>query len=247
MDNLHKPPEFNKNEQWYDCETHSPVNLKDPHKTPPRRNQMFLQKCPPAPCRQVFMSDSSSDEETTSLDDGFGDDIRPLDGSFKSEQITESPESKRQRIDETKTAKKRSQKTISIDESRFTELKYLEASGTVTVHRQASTSSSGEEGDRRECKLQISYRINKDNPNDIQIALIVYKCNSSNLRSRRNLMLEFKDDVETSMNGPIEIMTPPIQRQSVIEEKVIQTAPPDVNQRSKAMKRSISSRNCLRF
>lgn len=244
LDNLQKPPELSGDEQWYDCETHSPVNLKDSHKTPPVRSN-HLQKCPPAPCRRSLLNNSSSDEEKpASPDDSFEDEFKPLDGSIqytKTEKIVRSPESKRPRLGDLEGEKKSD--TISLEQSRYSDLHYCEVSGAVTIRRQASSSSSRDESDRRECKMQISYRVNKDSANDIQIALIVYK-NNSQVRSRRNLMQQFKGDEETSI-VQTELSTPSIRCQST--DKIIYTAPAGTQNVSKTMKRSSSSRNCLRF
>lgn len=240
---MQKPPELSGDEQWYDCETHSPVNLKDTQRTPPRRSSQLL-KCPPAPYRRSFLN-TSSDEEKTNSDDSFEDGIRPLDGSLHSAktEIVRSPDSKRQRRNPEESGKK--SKTITLEQSRYSDLRYFETSGSVTIRRQASTSSSRDECDRRECKMQISYRVSKDSPNDIQIALIVYKNNSSNLKSRRNLTLEFKDDVEASATEQI---TTPSTHATINREKIIYTAPAGGQQKApKPMKRSSSSRNCLRF
>jgi hypothetical protein len=237
---LQKPPELNGDEQWYDCETHTPVDLKDAQKTPPYQSSQLL-KCPPAPCRRSLLNNSSSDDdEKTGLNESLEEGIQPLDESqhFVKTKEIRSPDSKRQKMND-KSEKKKSE-TISLEQSRYSDLLYFETSGVVTIRRQASTSSSRDESDRRECKMQISYRVSKDSPTDIQIALIVYKNYSSNLKSRRNLMLEFKDDETTEISTP---------SQPIVREKLIYTAPAGDHQKpsTKPMKRSNSSRNCLRF
>lgn len=244
---MQKPPELNVDEQWYDCETHSPVNLKDTQKTPPHQSTQLIM-CPPAPYRRSLLKTSSSDDEKVTSSDEFEEGIQPLDGSTlrtAKTDIIRSPDLKRQRRNPEEREKKKKFESISLEQSQYSDLRYFQVTGVVTVRRQASTSSSRDDIDRRECKMQISYRVNKDLPNDIQIALIVYKNNSNNLKSRRNLMLSFKDDVETSETATVQ--TP--SNQTVNKEKLINTAPVGDHrvEAQKPMKRSISSRNCLRF
>ena len=226
-------------EEWYDCESQSPVNLKDSHKTPPHRSSQSFQ-CPPAPCRRSFLNDSSGDE--CKSDESFEEGILPLDGSslraLKTEKTVRSPNSKRARKEE--DGKK--SKIISLEESRYSELQYFEVTGVVSIRHHTSTSSR-DECDRRECKMQISYRVHKDKANDVQIALIVYKNNSNNFKSRRNLMSEFKDEAETS-SVQIESLS---TRELSVKEKSISSTPQSKTEKTKPMKRSSSSRNCLRF
>lgn len=202
--------------------------------------------------------DSDSDDDVVMISG-----IRPLDSPFG--------------ITSTKSEQKRDSKRLKIDkhekeifdeglvsESKYSDLYYLESSGVVHIARQASTStpSTAEESDRREIKLLISYRVNKENSNDIQIALIVYKSNNSNVKSRRNLMLEFgdmKDSDSSSIQAtPPSITTSTISRCSTVGAKEpetssnlpheITTAPqPAGHKVTKGTKRPMMSRHCLRF
>ena len=103
----------------------------------------------------------------------------------------------------------------------FSELKYIEAIGTVRMirkkkHRGISSPNSSQiafdlDADAicnedmnlsssywdRNVRLQISYRINLSN-NDVQFALIIYEHVTKNPRTRRNLMSEFSEVVDTN-------------------------------------------------
>lgn len=137
----------------------------------------------------------------------------------------------------------------------------MEASGTVNIRRE-TTSSSRDECDRRECKMLISYRINKEATNDVQIALIVYKNLSNNVRSRRNLLVEFADESDETQELPSTpivstFTSPPLSSRcrTVIKDikhknnndSLISTAPCAGEKGIKTTKRPIVSRNCLRF
>lgn len=269
---MKSPDLFADNVQWYDCETHTPVDLKETLKTPPRTSITPTQiKCPPAPSRRSHLNHSDDeivkhDSDSSDIEDG----IQPLDKTFelKEPKETEEPTNiKRQRRDNYDDIAKKTKLVESIveEESRYSGLHYIEVAGMVTIRRQA-TSSSRDECDRRECKMQISYRINKESTNDVQIALIVYKNLSSIVRSRRNLMMEFADEsVETQElpSTPIasSFLTPPppptsSRCRTVIKDRkqhnnnndsLISTAPCAGEKVTKATKRPIASRNRLRF
>lgn len=218
-------------------------------------------KCPPAPCRRSLLDDNDTKHKSDDFDDDsdIEDGIRPLDGTFEletSKKTEHSSKCKRQRLDNDDHEKKKELQSISDEESRFSSLKYLEASGIVSIRRR-SASTSRDDCDRRECKMQISYRINKDDANDVQIALIVYKNVNNNLRSRRNLIMEFDeqtDDSQELLGIPIaSTFTPPSTSRcrTVIKDRsneaLISTAPCAGEKVIKATKRPITSRNCLRF
>lgn len=247
-------------EQWYDCKTHTPVDLKESLKTPKRSSTSLAQlKCPPAPCRdsKTFLNDSDDDiksyVDNDDSDDGYEEGIRPLDETFEmieSFKVEQPSKFKRQRLDKD-VEKKNMPDMISEEESRYSNLKYLEVSGVVTIHRQ-HTSNSRNESERHECKMQVSYRINKEDANDIQIALIVYKHVNNSVKTRRNLMLQFEketDDIQEMLNSPstTSLVTPSIVHRSNHNEGLALTAPCAGEKVTKTLKRSITSRNCLRF
>lgn len=190
---------MNEDEQWFDCDTS--VDLKEGQRTPVRRSTTY--QCPPAPCRNGLKFQASvdhldfddSDDDDTSESNESG--ICPLEGSFEGsfvvQETKKSHVTKRQRREE-----KREQTTMqstSLVESKFSELHYLEATGSVSINRQPSSS---DEMEKRECKLLVSYRVHKEDPDVIQIALVVYKSNSKNLKTRRNLMPEFASKASSS-------------------------------------------------
>lgn len=252
------------NEQWYDCETHTPVDLKETLKTPPRRSSIQIE-CPPAPHRRSLLNHSPDEIKNKSKEDEIEEEgICPLDGTFEliqTEDFDQPSNSKRQRRNEDveeSVYNTKMQESITEEESQYSNLFYFEVSGAITIRRQSMSSTSRDECDRRECKMQISYRVNKEVSNDIQIALIVYK-NNSNLRSRRNLMLEFSEKAEESLELPTTpisnlMLTPSSsrcrtvtkERPSIKDESLISTAPCG-EKVTKAIKRPIASRNCLRF
>ena len=265
-----KSPDLFADVQWYDCETHTPVDLKETLKTPPRTSTTPTQiQCPPAPSRRSHLNHSDDeivkdDSDTSDIEDG----IQPLDKTFELQEpkgTVEPTKIKRQRRDNYDDIAKKTKlaESIAEEESRYSGLHYIQVAGMVTIRRQA-TSSTRDECDRRECKMQISYRINKESTNDVQIALIVYKNLSSIVRSRRNLMMEFVDEsVETQElpSTPIasSFSTPPptsSRCRTVIKDRkqhnnnndsLISTAPCAGEKVTKATKRPIVSRNCLRF
>jgi hypothetical protein len=264
-DNQRITPELFGDEVWYDCETHAPVDLKATLRTPPR-NSSILQ-CPGAPCRQNLLQniDSDDDDELSRHDsdsDDFEEGIQPLDNSFELISSEETSRTfKRQRRDKRKEETEAIAKTISDEQSKYSSLQYLEVSGSVIIRRQAATSSgsssSRDDFDRRECKMLISYRVNKDNANDVQIALIVYKNSSTNVKSRRNLMLEFDDRVDDSreflLSTPASTLSSSARSQTTAKEQdKCQTEPllstiSAGEKTARASKRPFTSRNRLRF
>lgn len=150
-------------------------------------NKTYIQiSCPPAPnrnlCSSLVRSDSSSDESSNSEDCDLSG-IRPIDTSLRvglNDSPMRSPKTKRRRLDDSKVHEELN------DESTYTCLRYLKAIGTVSSNRQ-----NPEKFDERECLMFLSYRQRRDNQNDVQISLIVYKPNSKNVKSRRNLLAEF--------------------------------------------------------
>lgn len=194
-------PELSGDEQWFDCETHSPVDVKkDGQRTP--IHKVTPAQCPSAPCRPGLKFKPLSDDELESS--GSDDDldesgVRPLDSSIKfiMEKKSKSPASKRPRrqdIEQEIIAEPRSPA-----ESKYSDLHYLQATGIVTIKRQGI---SDDEPEKRECHILISYRLNKEDSSKIQIALIVYKSNSKNPTTRRNLIFEFEDKA-SELESPI--------------------------------------------
>lgn len=228
--------------------------MKESQRTPPKKSTVIV--CPPAPCRKYLIIDSSDEEdENSETDDEKELGVYSLDLSHVDLMPKKSKKRivKRQRLDGDSydEANICAQKTIE-RESKYSDLYYLESTGTVITHRQVSSSSSHtEDYKRRECKILISYRINKNNHNDIQIALIIYKPNSSSLKSRRNLLNEFDDRVETDFS-----LTPMSSRFSTAVKEhpkrlenmsdIIATAPAG-EKPIKGTKRPMMSRNRLRF
>lgn len=239
-------------ETWFDCETHSPMDAKEGHRTPQHR--ATPSHCPPAPCRFGIKPLTPSDDE---LDSDTDDDdlnlsgVRPLDSSIAiiKEKEVESPDCKRLKREE-------KQETTEVEtcpplESKFSQLYYLEASGTVTIKRQTMPSDDPE---KRECRMLVSYRINKEDSSMIQIALIVYKSNSKNPKTRRNLMTEFEEKASELMS-PCTFNTPSTSRSRTAvkdrkkaDEKSKEAATdPSSAKYSKATKRPMISKSSLRF
>lgn len=249
MENLTSTPGLlTGDEQWFDCETHSPVNLKEGQRTPLNRSTPSI-RCPPAPCRYGIKFEISDDELDNEIDDLNESGIRPLDSSaveLMREKIEKSPSSKRIRREETLPE----EPSEPVD-SRFSDLFYLETSGSVTIIRQTMSSS---EPEKRDCRMLISYRVCKEDPTSIQVALIVYKSNSKNPKTRRNLMSEFELKSEES-SSPCSLSTPTTSRcrttvkdrKKSDDEKTMEAATvPTAGKFSKATKRPIS-KTSLRF
>lgn len=184
--------DINDDEQWFDCET--PADLKDGQRTPDRKSTPSASaQCPQAPCRNGLKFQTSSDDlDLEDSDDDVNDfnisGICPIDETPPeiAREKRKSPLAKKQRREEI-LEQTIIQPTLQA-ESKFSEIYYLEATGIVSINRQ---SSSSDEMEKRECQLLVSYRVHKEEPNKIQIALIVYKSNSKNPKTRRNLMTEF--------------------------------------------------------
>lgn len=242
-------------EQWFDCGTHSPVSIKEGHRTPPLTASTPA-ICPPAPCRygQKFLPISDDELETDDDDDSdeLESGIKQLDTAaieILKEKKEKSPESKRIRRSDNKEALS-SEEQIFPRESKFSDLHYLQASGTIIITRQNS-----EEKEHRECKLLVSYRIDKQCSQNIQIALIVYKSNSRNTKSRRNLMIEFNKKVAdlmspTLINGPsatsrCRTTAKEYRNPEEIELVCIATAP--AGSKTRPVKRPMTSKASLRF
>lgn len=245
-------------EQWFDCETHSPIDLKQTLQTPPRKS-ISTPDCPAAPMRNNINQNSDDDNETseTSEDDDDGEDeflgVRPIDSSieiFKTKKQTRISHKRLRRYSKEDTSSKMLE-TIPLNESKYSNLHYLETSGFVSIFRQSTSATPSNEYDRRECKLLISYRINKENPSDIQIALIVYKPNGSNTKSRRNLMLEFSardlQEIKSTSSTPIISRPNTALKEFRTTDEVFEIATDPVGKMSKGIKRPMMSRNRLRF
>ncbi|XP_070497512.1 uncharacterized protein [Chironomus tepperi] len=255
-ENFDKSIDTANDEQWYDCEANTSIDLKESHRTPPQKSTITI--CPPAPCRKNLIIDSSDEEdENSDTDDETELGIYPIDLSCDSPMPSKNEHKivknfKRQRLDEDTHDETNicEQKTLE-RESKYSDLYYLESIGSVTTYRQVSSSSSHiEDNKRRECKILISYRVNKDNNNDIQIALIIYKPNNVSQKSRRNLLNEFGDRTESDL-----LLTPLLSRFSTAVKdpkklenmsEVIATAPTG-DKPIKGTKRPMMSRSRLRF
>lgn len=248
LENLKSAPGLlTGDEQWFDCETHSPVNLKEGQRTPLSKSTPSI-RCPPAPNRYGSKYEISDDElePDDDIDNLNESGIRPLDSSaveLMREKTEKSPSSKRIRRDEILV-----EEPSEPAESRFSELLYLEAKGTVITKRQVS----GSEPEKRECKMLISYRVCKDDPLTIQVALIVYKSNSNNLKSRRNLMSQFElksDELSSPLSTPStsRCRSTVKNRMKSDDEKTMEASTAPMGYKfSKAIKRPISKAS-LRF
>lgn len=241
LENLKNSPDLAGDEQWFDCETHSPVDLKEGQRTPVHK--ATPSQCPPAPYRFGLKFQPDSDDELEDEDDDLDlSGVRPLDMTETSQKETleKSPECKR--------LKREEKESIVVDpsESKFSELRYLEATGNVTINRQASSS---DEAEKRECKMFVSYRVNKDDASVVQIALIVYKSNSKNPKTRRNLMSEFEQKtselMSTNLSTSSRCRTVASSRKKLeVRNTEISTEPAKA---AKAVKRPLISKTSLRF
>lgn len=228
------------------------MDAKEGHRTPQHRSTPS--QCPPAPCRfGVKLMTPSDDELDSDSDDSNVSGVFPLDssvvGESKTEKELESPDCKRlKREDKQETAV---DETCPPPESRFSQIHYLEATGTVSLKRLAMPS---DELEKRDCKMLVSYRVNKDDPSMIQIALIVYKSNSKNPKTRRNLMMEFDEKALELMSPSPAANTPSTSRaRTVVKERKKPEAKPSgpatepSAKYSKATKRPMISKSSLRF
>jgi hypothetical protein len=239
-------------ETWFDCETHSPMDVKEGHRTPQHRSTPS--HCPPAPCRFGLKFPALSDDELDSDSDDLNlSGICPLDSSSavvdsKTEKELNSPDCKRLKREDKQEAV--DEETCPPPESKFSQVYYLEASGCVSIKRQAMPSDDFE---KRDCKMLVSYRVNKDDPSMIQIALIVYKSNSKNPKTRRNLMLEFGEKA-SELTPPSLAHMPSTSRArtAVKDRKKLEPNPTEPStdpssKCSKATKRPMISKSSLRF
>jgi hypothetical protein len=252
LENLKTTPELTGGEQWYDCKTHSPVNIKEEVMHTPPRKSITSVHCPPAPCRNQLIPCASSEEDASTDEEGIESGIYPLDSSIEmTKNVQRNKNFKRQRVGDEPITEEIQADSISVEDSKYSDLFYLETSGAVTIHKAiTSTPNAVNENDRRECKLYISYRVNREDESDIQIALIMYKCNNSNQKTRRNLMLEFEErhvpDSPIAAPSTSRCNTVVKERQRLTNKLQISTDPVN-NKVTKATKRPMNSRNCLRF
>jgi hypothetical protein len=227
------------------------MDVKEGHRTPQHRSTPS--QCPPAPCRfGTKMLTPSDDELDSDSDDLNISGVCPLSSTgvveSKSEPDLNSPDCKRLKREEKQEPV--DEETCPPPESRYSQVYYLEASGTVSIKRQAMPSDDSE---KRDCKMLVSYRVNKDDPSMIQIALIVYKSNSKNPKTRRNLMIEFEEKASELMSpGPSS--TPSTSRARTVgkERKKPEANPKEPStdpssKHSKATKRPMISKSSLRF
>jgi len=236
-------------EQWFDCETHSPVNLKDGHRTPEYRPTPS--RCPPAPNRPGVSFLPSSDDELQPDDDEDLNEsgICPLDTSIElGTDKPPQPECKRLKLEVEEVTTINEQDPPA--ESNFSDLFYFETTGSVTINR---VSRPSDEAEKRDCQLLVSYRFMTSDPTTIQIALIVYKRNSQNPKTCRNLMLEFAEEADqpntsTSTPSTSRSRTTVKDRKKPPHDKSteISTEPAGAKY-SKATKRPMISKTSLRF
>ena len=231
--------------KWFDCE--SPANLKAGHRTPEQK--FSPPHCPPAPFRNPLITSTSSDDDDndSSSDDNEHNEsgIRALDSSMEQQHKKEkSPRKKKLRREEKAEVNVESSSPV---ESKFSDLLYLEAQSCITINRPSS-----DEPEKRDCRMLVSYRVHKDDPSIMQIALIVYKSNSKNSKTRRNLMPEFGE--KSSAESPsISLITSPSpsrsrttqKAQQRAEEDLIKTAPAKTTN-ERALKRPMA-KSSLRF
>lgn len=170
---------------FQDGEPSTPKGSNDGHKTPEQKHSP--PRCPPAPCRIGLLLPTSSDDSDSfceDLDSSSDSGCHPIDSTDKS--VTKSP--KKKKVRRRNKIEEMLAEGLRPEDSIFSELNYLEGRGSVTLHRQACS-----EPEKRDCQLFVSYRINKDDTNVAQVALIVYKPNRKDVRTRRNLMNCFVD------------------------------------------------------
>lgn len=190
----------------------------------------------------MIEAEDSSDDELETDDESLNESgIRPLDSSLEIKSTRQkSPKSKKLRRDEKLAPCTEASSPPA--ESRFSELHYLEATGSVSINRQ------GNETEKRDCIILISYRISKDDSSNIQIALIVYKNNSANPKTRRNLMTEFQEktsEIDSPSTSTASRFRSTIKNKKGHDEVTIKASTESTP--SKAMKRRMISKASLRF
>lgn len=229
--------------KWFDCVANTPSHLKEGQRTPDQKQSP--PPCPQAPYRNAFARSLSDDEtdSSTNEDDSNESGIHPFDSSMEFDK-EKTPKIKRLRRERKRDLGKSSLQETP--ESTFSELHYLSAAGNVTLKR------PGSEEQTRECKILLSYRISKEDPSVIQIALIIYKSNSERFKTRRNLVSEFGgQSLETStpklllFDSQLSSRSQTsVKNQPKTEEDVVKTEPAKSNHRP--LKRPISKCS-LRF
>ncbi|KAG5676884.1 hypothetical protein PVAND_006688 [Polypedilum vanderplanki] len=234
------------------------------YRTPPQRNNSFI-RCPPAPSRKKLLNDSSdskSDNLNSSDEYDSDDDLEPgihlLDASAPSifpfrmkDKDRGDDKIKKPKIEHNELE----QITHSI--SKYSDLNYIESHGEV-IKREipistTMTPASTPECESRRIKLYISYRVHKENSNDIQIALIVYKSNNTKLR--RNLLTDFivdesEDEGFVTFDSPItntSQYSTAYKEQSGSLTSSIKKDYISADQSKRASKRPIISRGSIRF
>lgn len=246
LENSERIPDVSSiNEQWFDCETHSPVNLKEGQRTP----DLHISTpsiCPGAPVRHghsfLSLSDDDLDDD---LDDVDSDDLDetgvcPLDSSHT---VTIDKPDKEPKAKRVRREVKHVEETITTAESRYSDLHYLEAIGTVTIKRHGSAS---DEPEKRDCRVLVSYRVHKGDSTNIQIALIVYKSNTKTKTRRKLFQQKLPEPSSTRTHSSTSRSRTEEKDKKKFEEKMneISTAPPGVKY-SKATKRPLKT--SLRF
>lgn len=170
--------------RYEDGESSIPKGTNDGLKTPDQK--LSPPRCPPAPCRIGLLLASSSDDSDSfcgDLDSSSESGCYPLDSADKS-TATKSP--KKKKVRRRNKLEEMSAESLRPEDSSFSELNYLEGRGSVTLLRQACS-----EPEKRDCQMFVSYRISKDDPDVVQVALIVYKPFRKDVKTRRNLMTSF--------------------------------------------------------
>lgn len=103
------------------------------------------------------------------------------------------------------------------DQYQYSDLKYIESFGVLRMCRSKKSrnnhsvvGSSDDRTSNRSIQLQISYRVNINNDDDIQLALVVYEHVTKNPKIRRNLMGEFCVEKSNVENKQQEVTSPPL-------------------------------------
>lgn len=209
--------------------------------------------CPPAPYRRGYVFKALGEDQLDSdicLDNLNESGIIPLDSSFliSSEDPDKLPECKR--IKKGDKQENSLEESTSPTKSNYSGLQYLEALGTLMINRLEGSSN---EPEKREFKMFVSYRVHKSDPTNLQIALIVYKPNSQNAKTRRNLMLEFESRADVCPPNEWNNILPITSRcQAIVKER--KTRDESTKQisiaeakNSRAPKRPLISKTSLRF
>lgn len=169
-------------------ESSSTPNEKGNDFTPTSNKTNTKITCPPAPNRNGFSSINYSDSEESNYSDDLDlSGVHPIDSTLIFDSPVSSPKKKKMRIERNNKRRSIPSEEQCSKDSLYTNLKYTKASGNVKLNRQDM-----EHSDERTCSMFLSYREKLSDKDDVQISLIVYKSNTQNIKSRRNLCYEFE-------------------------------------------------------